>query len=347
MNRSDLPSLTALRGIAALVIVVYHLEVFFAPGSQIERVLPFLHRGYLAVDFFFLLSGFVIAHVYGEQLCAGIGVPGFLRARIARLYPLHLLTLFVLIGVVHTWPPIDSTISFAINLLPLNLLMLGGWHFGANWNYPGWSVGDEFLAYLAFVSMARLMLRGRAGIAVGLGCVGVLVALCALKAGSLNTISQAPGLARALAGFFLGVLLYRVWTTWPETIRRVARLGLLPLLVLAVALKFDALFVPAFAALIIVATEAGGRWRRWLNSGALPWLGDHSYSIYLWHAPVHFALAGIMAHLGMHVAALGPEGSGVAIALALAVTFAVATIGYRWFEHPARRLINARGRQPA
>src|ERR1700676_1256947 len=84
------PSLDGLRGIAAIAVMLFHFNIFFLPQAR----LPFVGRAYLAVDLFFMLSGFVMAHVYGRLLASSWRVHAllFARARFARLYPLFAVT---------------------------------------------------------------------------------------------------------------------------------------------------------------------------------------------------------------------------------------------------------------
>lgn len=113
-------SLDGLRGIAALSVVCFHYRVYM------PEVWP--RSAYLAVDLFFLISGFVLSHAYSGRLSASLSVGRFMLARLVRLYPLYLfgtaiaisISLFgVLLGVSHRW----TLIPFAVQLLPA-LLML-------------------------------------------------------------------------------------------------------------------------------------------------------------------------------------------------------------------------------
>ena len=109
--RTYLYTLTPLRGIAAVLVVLFHSQIFFYPlaGSWAGS---FLARGWLWVDFFFVLSGFILCHVYGEAFRDGIRRPvylAYLRARFARVYPLHFITVFwVLVPVDICQTPLTS-----------------------------------------------------------------------------------------------------------------------------------------------------------------------------------------------------------------------------------------------
>src|SRR6516164_1868697 len=171
----QLQSLTPLRGIAALWVVLYHYAVLYPPSLHLQHYTDMLEKGYLAVDLFFMLSGFVLAHVYWNAFAADVDerYRKFLFARIARLYPLHLfvLSLFVATEIA------DRAVHYAetgeLELVPLegaqsftalvaNLFMLQGLKASQlSWNYPAWSISVEFMAYLVFPFALPLIWRAR------------------------------------------------------------------------------------------------------------------------------------------------------------------------------------------
>ena len=97
-----LPTLTPLRGIAALMIVLFHFTGPVLPNLDPTAHTMVVANGYLAVDLFFLISGFVICHVYQQRFARSVSMAkflGFVRARFARLYPMHIATLaFLVVG---------------------------------------------------------------------------------------------------------------------------------------------------------------------------------------------------------------------------------------------------------
>jgi len=96
----EIRPLTSLRGLAALSVVAYHVSVR-PGGAWLEN--PIVHHGYLAVDFFLLLSGFVLAGAYGETATTWQGYLQFVRRRFFRLFPLHLVVLAVIVLVDSVW----------------------------------------------------------------------------------------------------------------------------------------------------------------------------------------------------------------------------------------------------
>jgi hypothetical protein len=128
------PSLDGLRGIAALAVMEFHFALFYLPQANLLKIVPFLSRAYLSVDLFFLISGFVMAHVYGLALATNWRTqwPTFAAARFARLYPaLAVTTLVILIVVLLSQPP-TRLVSFSGHALALQPFLLQQWASGLN-----------------------------------------------------------------------------------------------------------------------------------------------------------------------------------------------------------------------
>jgi peptidoglycan/LPS O-acetylase OafA/YrhL len=200
-----IPSLDGLRGIAAIAVMAFHFNIFFLPQAR----LPFVGRGYLAVDLFFLLSGFVMAHVYGLKLASNWRAhwEEFAIARFARIYPLFALTLLAVM-IVHLSDPRLSPVSFSVRSLALQPILLQQWS-GLSWNYPSWSISTEVEAYFFFVFSADVLVSGKYPRFIGACCVAILAAMCIAKGGTLNFYRGIPALLRTLTEFSLGALLYR------------------------------------------------------------------------------------------------------------------------------------------
>ncbi|MBC7799876.1 MAG: acyltransferase, partial [Gemmatimonadaceae bacterium] len=149
-------ALTGLRGAAAVLVMVHHFTLR-DPASPAPLQTLFTH-GYLAVDLFFVLSGFVMARAYGDWFRGGwrSGAGAyltFMSRRVARLWPLHTAVVLVLLLIgTPTWPLMVAT----------NLLMLQAWGFSQALNTPSWSVSTEMAAYALFPLLATVALhRGR------------------------------------------------------------------------------------------------------------------------------------------------------------------------------------------
>ena len=333
-------ALIGLRGVAALFVISHHLYV--REGLH----LPLLHqlalRGYLAVDLFFVLSGFTMAWIYGGWFTRQITLPVYLEfmwRRVARLWPLHAAMVLVVIveyarrGLWPFWP----------KMIAANLLMVQNWGWSQVINPPSWSVSTEMLAYLLFPMLAAAALHGRparawAGCAAAVGLVLLAVWLAPFRGpgrrGALDIYdnwSLLPAL-RCLGGFWLGMLTYRaLQTAWVAAIARrpgVAVAAGLVLLLLLAAGAPDLLVYAAFPVLTAALFAGAGAPQAWLGTRVLHGLGTLSYAIYLVHVPILEVVA-IVA--GQSVAVLVP--------VFFSVTLVAALLAHRLIERPSRALL--------
>lgn len=328
-----LPSLTPLRGIAALFVVLVHLT----EGPRDQTVPGFFLRGYLGVDLFFILSGFVLTHVYVQEFLADLSwrtIGAFLWTRVARVYPVHIFIISVLI-IGHGTRDVSG-----LTLVANFLLLLVPWPVAAL-NPPSWSLSAEWYAYLLFPFLIGRLWRCDARIAAAL-CVALLVGLAILVSvsfGDLNPVGTGWGaLARALSEFIIGIMTYRAFKDrdlarhWRSDLTFVA---VAAALVLAAALpNDDVVIVALFPPLLLAAVSNAGMATRLLNTRPLRWLGDISYSVYLGQA-VAFSLVATLA-----ATRVGPWlGLAGLRVLAVAAILAIATITYRTVEVPCRALL--------
>lgn len=293
-QRHELRALTGIRGIAAWFVVLYHIRLSIAGLPPL--LLNVFAKGYLAVDFFFLLSGFVIWLSWGERLRSGglNAVPGFLWRRVARIWPLHLfmlggaVALALLLASVGRHDPVD----YPFAELPLHLLLLQNWGFTDHlaWNDPSWSISTEWAAYLLFPLLALgIDWRRVPSWAVIAAIAASLMLLHALMAGSstLGTDIWTFGLRRCLIEFAVGSALCALWLRWRDAPSR-ARVGALAiaaaLLIARAAGAPETLTIPAaFAASLLALALTSDRPGNPLGSRALHYLGEISYATYLGH----------------------------------------------------------------
>jgi peptidoglycan/LPS O-acetylase OafA/YrhL len=325
-----LPSLTPLRGIAALFVVMLHLT----RGGADQSVPAFLLRGYLGVDLFFILSGFVLTHIYVRDFLAGPSwrdIAAFLWARVARIYPVHVFILAVLVlgGAAQGVPRLVVLQNFLLLLVPWPVAVI---------NPFAWSLSAEWYAYLLFPFMVGWLWRCDSRVAAVL-CVALLLGLDILAAISGVGVVRDLLLSRALPEFVLGVITYRAFSD-----RGLARhwqsdatfVGIAAALVIAVALVpyDDVVAVALFPLLLLAAVCNAGAATRLLNARPLRWLGDISYSVYLGQAPA-FSIAMILSTTWLGPS-LGLTGLRVLVVVA---TLAIATLVHRTVEVPCRALL--------
>ena len=171
-----LHSLDALRGVAALAVVVFHYSNFFTVGNALPtsfnvraepfyNVAPLIYKsGWLAVDLFFTLSGFVFFWLYSARVSdRSITAGKFFLLRFSRLYPLHLLTLLIVVAgqSIYAWmhpnSPSFVTAFDSVRYFVLQLGFASMWWPGSEitFNTPAWSVSIEVLLYVAFFLFCR------------------------------------------------------------------------------------------------------------------------------------------------------------------------------------------------
>lgn len=174
-------ALDALRFFAAMFVVVFHFGD--AAPIPLSSFHPILARGYLATDFFLILSGFVLAKAYGPAILANkITLGRFWLKRFIRCYPTHIITLGLLVLMVLGAtligrPPSDAE-KFAIADLPDQVLLLHAFgQGGGQWNIPSWTISTLLICYLFFPFLWRRMGRiSRPATALALGLFILVVA---------------------------------------------------------------------------------------------------------------------------------------------------------------------------
>jgi peptidoglycan/LPS O-acetylase OafA/YrhL len=333
-----IPSLDGLRGIAAVMVMLYHFNIFFLPQARLGSLVPGLDRAYLAVDLFFLLSGLVMAHVYGAGLSADWSANWrlFARARFARIYPLFALTLAATVAVAVLFRGVVGTSRLSLMLQPF---LLQEWIYGKEWNYPTWSISTEMEAYVVFAFTAQLLLAGRHPRIIAAGCGAIIVALSIVGDGHITQFSGFAALLRTVAGFCLGVLLYRAHKRDMPFLRKWAGVVAIAFFGAGFLTHQDFLIVGGFVGLTYYGIYATDSLGRLLNSRPALSLGNWSYSIYLWHAPVHMAVTGLFAASRHPVGNFDMLEARLVLIVTALFVVAVSAMTYQRFEKPMRRWI--------
>jgi len=352
--------LESCRGFLAVMVVVNHL-------TAATHFYAFVQNGWVAVDFFFVLSGFVIASVYQDRIASVGALVRFVVRRVGRLYPLHLFMLALLLLIEFaklylgqpaftgntSWPAFWSSLA-----------LLNGFNaYSQSWNYPSWSVGIEFWANL--LAGALILACGRW---FRLGALVTIAALAAFMFSDqvIDFGDAQPRMeilfnaAEYAIEFFVGMLTFSAF-------RWAARRGIdafpgLDLVALAITLavfRYADIMPPltkalAFAAVVLILAFERGLLSRLLKHPACLRLGTISYSIYLTHALYvslfSIAIYDVGARLGLPITSpiggddvitIGGPWVEDALALALvAVVIASSNLTYTYIEDPARRLFN-------
>lgn len=339
--------LDGLRGVAAFAVIADHV-----PSDLVRALIP---ARYLAVDFFFILSGFVLCHAYGDRLKAEIRSLAFLRLRLIRLYPMYLLGM--MLGALHLiylsgFGYSETALSAFLPMVAISLMFLpvpsviSGGEFLYPLNPPSWSLFAELIANLAYAALAPwLSLR-------------VLIAVLAVSGVAvLHLVPNEPdlgagwklsdihiGIARAMFGFFAGIAIYRARSafTMPAVPVWLA-FGLLAAILCSPVPEpfrrgFDALaclvLMPAII-LIVQNAKASGR-----IAAIASWLGLVSYGVYVLHEPLYFWARNISGYLG-----LAEPFEVIDFPLVVVLSAVSAWLAHRIFEQPMRKFLTRTGQK--
>jgi len=349
-----IPGLDGLRALAIVGVLVFHFTPSVLPG------------GFLGVDVFFVISGFLISTLLMRELAARgrIDLPRFWLRRARRLVPAVVIVVVVSVAAARL---IGGDLLVAIGRQTFGALTFttnwteiaaGGSYFSATspllfvnfWSlaieeqfYLLWPLGLVLLLALTHRTRQRLLVAG------GLAVASALLMALLYEPGSDGTrvyygtdthafgLMLGVGLAFAWAAPERAWLRTPEWRRWRGTAVTVAALTLLALMLTldeASALTFrGGILLACLATVVLIAglLESGGPWRRLMSGPVLTWLGARSYGIYLWHWPVLLIGAALVPY------APGTARATVMLLTALVLTLLISELSYRVVETPIRR----------
>jgi len=366
MNNNDLsakphyPILDGLRGIAAIIVVTFHL----AEPLSTSNLDKFVNHGYLAVDFFFLLSGFVIGYAYDDRWNK-MTIGSFFKRRIERLQPMVVLGMTLgAVGFYFTdstlWPLIDTVpvwkmmlvmlIGYTILPVPLSL-DIRGWEEMHPLNSVGWSLFFEYIANILYAIWIRKFSKTALSILVLISAVAL--AHLAVTNGdvsggwTLNVQQVRIGFTRVMFPFFAGLLLSRA--AKPTQIKNaflwcsilVAIVLYMPRIGGAEHLWMNGVYESVCIIIIfplIVYLGASGVIQSQRENKVCKFLGDISYPLYLVHYPlVYFYVAWISNHKGITAAEVLPYALLILIGSIMLAYFTL-----KWYDEPVRKWLRAK-----
>ncbi len=354
-------SLEAFRGIAAVFVVFYHS--FFTASSFSH----FRLNAYLFVDFFFILSGFIISYAYLDRFKNNKVTPKvFLLKRIARLYPLHLFMLFIWLGYIlvkhlaftyHVGgkDPFEThtVVSFIEHLF---LVQTWGTSHIMAWNVPSWSVSVEMMAYLLFIVTA-LFINRFSDLSKLFFLLLLVISLKLLLLNDTTTLHHFKFLINGLSTFFMGIMVYLIYrqktdytlSTLRATLIEVSLLATLFFVLNSPVQTVNYIQILFALTIFFFAIQEQGLVSRVLKHPLLQTLGLLSYSIYM----IHALIVEITGHVFEYVLKF-PTGSqdGHKILVTayaplinlsmLMVVIALAYATYHYLEQPLREKLNAK-----
>ncbi len=361
-----LASLDGLRGLAALGVAFFHFQHFGGdaksyPGATVEPATWLYTRGWMLVDFFFLLSGVVFTYKYLEPIAARrLGAREFFFLRLSRIYPLHVATLLVcamiqwrllLKGEAPLIYPHADLYHFVLNLF---FFQNGAFEEGYSYNGASWSIATEVYAYVVFFALAS-RLRGRYVV----GAVGAVAAALAVYKARLALPFLNETVARAIVGFFVGSLLFS-GVSHAQRLGRARAVGLAALVALAfVAAMASVIGYDAFIGgtgyrtavphvlgvfpLVIAVALSVTPVARILGARPLTYLGEISYAVYMLHVPLQMIVLSFVRARNITL----PTGHPAMLAMFLGALLLLSALVHRTFEVPARSWLRRRLLPPA
>jgi peptidoglycan/LPS O-acetylase OafA/YrhL len=345
----EVRSLTGIRGVAAFLVVIFHYHMLTSTA--------FFQHGYIWVDLFFILSGFVMMLTYGSKFKTA-ALPrtyaDFLLKRIARVYPLYLVTSVVAFFVLYRYAP-EQIRGFNIETVITNLLMIQSWGFGPSINGPAWSISTEFGAYLLFPWLIWAFSKGAFRNAAGCTIAFIFIAFVSTRstlqlhqidngipnrAGAMDIFGMGTlyPLLRCIGGFTLGLCVQCI-AQLPRA-RRIFRSAMtanfvsIALLVCLCLHKADLGIIVCFALLVPFLASENNLAATFCGSTIVHWLGEISYSLYLVHRLLEQTqYRSLLALLKSHHV---PAAAAVANVFLVCCSLALAALTYRFIEKPGR-----------
>jgi peptidoglycan/LPS O-acetylase OafA/YrhL len=336
-GQGEIFELTGLRGVAALMVALLHFNFDVAGG--LGSIYENLTRiGFMGVDLFFILSGFVIAYKYHDiRRFWSRDYAQFLWFRFWRIYPTHFFVTMFYVSVVVTVLLLGRHVDlerFSVSSLVANLLMVQSW-LGSDtltWNVPAWSVSAEWLAYMLFPVLITSSSQVPRSLVI-VACGALLLLVPAIFATLDISGAGFTGLVRLFPEFLSGCLIWRIYSH-DMTRARIFDVALIVVLVLMLIsglylpTDYPFLVLPLFACAIYLSCRSIGIASRILSSRPMVYLGTISYSLYLVHWPVLTVFRNILP-------------ASTPLALRLLITLAAATLcaalTYHFVEAPCRR----------
>ena len=339
-NREYLPGINVLRGLLSFVVLLWHYQHFWLGTTGFDYTTqPFFKifqhaytRGYDAVPIFWLVSGVVLSNAYLRTLTRG-QIGDYFVARLARLYPLHLITLFVVAVLQLFGRSAQIYGSNDFKHFFLNMLFVPWWGFedGYSFNAPIWSVSIEIPVYALFaLTIFRAPVRSRPLIIAGL--IGVLTVIMNVEFVQTDQLGLKPEFIRCALYFFVGVAVHHF--------HRSQRPSLDTALLVVSGLALFILASRPSSVLLLTATASAsfsislGRVMPYLGSGPLKVFGDLTYSVFLWHVPVQICIRWILIQSQLENRYFT---SPLLLFVYIGSTYLIGYFSHRFIEEPLRR----------
>jgi peptidoglycan/LPS O-acetylase OafA/YrhL len=344
--------LESIRGLAALLIVLFHTPIW----NQIFN-LEIIRNGYLMVELFFVLSGFVIYNAYSEKINESKDLIRFQFLRFGRLYPVHLLFLLVFVSIdtvkyialqkyglasFNTPAFHDNNLTAFLQQLFL-IQAIGPTGNAITFNAPAWSISVEFFTYIIFGLVVLLLPRFK----IQAFALIFIASVTLSESGHANEFNE---IIKCTTGFFLGCLAAyskkKSSLTLPAYTPLIAITLLLSYLMFKPSHEYDVAiyFLTAFLIFSLVSSKHN-LVNTFLSLKTLTWLGTISYSLYMSHFAVLWVINQTIRFVlkkpeaivdGHSTPQMSAPEAALGFLLVIVISLIVSSIVYKYIENPLR-----------
>lgn len=322
----EIKSLTGVRGIFACYVMAFHLFT----RDHGEYLNTFLINGYLSVDFFFLLSGFIMSMVHNEFSIKGKGdYVDFMYKRFCRIYPLYLFLLIttILITSIHT-KQFESPILIFINATLFQSF------FGYNYIASSWSISTELFAYMAFPPLIFILSQKRNIIPFTILSIAALIYITLnnnILTMSVNVTGGWQSVLRCLSDYVFGVTAYVLYCKGIKISRNMSYIFLAFVTYMLFQRYYDIYIILLCAAIIPSLTDKHNIVSKFLSTRPVHYLGKISFSLYLIHSILINQISFLFDFAGSYK-----------IQAVIILSFMLSALTYHFVETPSRKYLSKR-----
>ena len=359
-NRRNIVAHHSLRGIAALLVVFYHMkDISHDKGAAIDSMTGFFSKGYIWVDMFFILSGFILSFVYMQSMASSpysfIKQKEFIISRVSRIYPLHLATLVSLVvinGLSYYLLDLESFFNErkSIESLSTNIFLLHGWGFHETntWNIPSWSISAEMFAYIIFPVL--IVSYSKSSLLANIVYFLISVAMYVFIFINYENVEGGAdtNILRCMSGFLLGMVMFNVYDkVGSGSVVLVSIMQVVAVIGLFVVLHYnyhDSLTILCFVILIYFTSDNKGVLFPVMSLRPLVYLGTLSYSIYLVHWLVYEIYWLYGKFIFTYLASMYSPFNVTALKYSLffITSLILSFLSYKYIEMPAQKYIRSK-----
>lgn len=324
-KNNEIKSLTGIRGIFAVYVMMFHINPFSSTSH-------FISNGYISVDLFFVLSGFILSFVYESRFKYKVSDSDYilyLANRAIRIYPLYLFIL-VLVSIYYITTNPYPTLIYDITSNILFMQSVTGNGFIG----PAWSLSTEVIAYLLMPFMILILIKRKSFLIVSVYASLCLLGYVAYSLGRLDVFSGWQAIARCLSEYVLGISSYLLFRKIKTKDNSLLCIAITILLLFLLSFRgFDVFVVLSFSVLIPLIASSSGVVSKVLSCAPVFYLGEISYSIYLWHGVISRQFSEHVIKLSH---ALGIENALLSM---VAITMILSCVTYHLLELPCKAML--------